>query len=68
MATPGEESVTAEQFKLMAELAGLGLRPEELTDLKPLYEMYAQYIKTLHSIDFGAEEIGVTFHPDWPSA
>ena len=68
MATPGQQAVTAEQFKLMTELAGLGLAPEELEELKPLYEVYAEYISILHSIDFQAEEIGMTFHPDWPSA
>ena len=68
MATPGQQAVTAEQFKLMTELAGLGLAPEELEELKPLYEVYSEYIKILHSIDFQAEEIGMTFHPDWPSA
>ena len=65
MATEEKESVTPDDFKRMTELAGLGLRPEELEELKPLYELYAQYIKTLHSIDFQAEEIGMTFHPDW---
>ena len=65
MATEEQESVTRDDFKRMTELAGLGLRPEELEELKPLYELYAQYIKTLHSIDFQAEEIGMTFHPDW---
>ena len=68
MTTPGEGGVTPEEFRLMTERAGLGLRPDELEELKPLYDMYAQYIKTLHSIDFQAEEIGMTFHPDWPSA
>ena len=68
MATPGQQAVTSEQFKLMTELAGLGMTPEELEELKPLYDLYAEYIKLLHSIDFQAEEIGMTFHPDWPSA
>ena len=68
MGTPGQQAVTSEEFKLMTELAGLGLAPEELVELKPLYELYSEYIKLLHSIDFQAEEIGMTFHPDWPSA
>jgi len=68
IATPEGESVTAEEFKLMAGRAGLGMSQEELDELKPMYELYAQYIQLLHSIDLKAEEIGVTFHPDWPSA
>ncbi len=66
MATPGEETVTLEEFRQMTERAGLGMTPEEVADLKPLYELYAQYINVLHSIDLQAEEVGVTFHPDWP--
>ena len=65
MATSGEATVSSDQFRVMAELAGLGLRPDELEELKPLYDMYRQYVDLLHSIDFEAEEIGVTFHPDW---
>ena len=68
MATPGDEAVTSEEFKLMTERAGLGMSAEELDELKPMYELYAQYIQLLHSIDLQAEEIGVTFHPDWPTA
>ena len=68
MSTPGKQAVTSEEFKLMTELAGLGMSTEELEELKPLYDLYAEYIKILHSIDFQAEEIGMTFHPDWPSA
>ena len=66
MATAGEETVTSEEFRLMTERAGLGMTPEEVAELKPLYELYAQYLNLLHSIDLQAEEIGVTFHPDWP--
>lgn len=68
MATPRDEAVTSEEFRRMAEMAGLGMSQDELDALKPLYELYSPYIKLLHSIEFGAEEIGVTFHPDWPSA
>ena len=66
MATAGEETVTSEEFRLMTERAGLGMTAEEVAELKPLYELYAQYLKLLHSIDLQAEEIGVTFHPGWP--
>ena len=64
MGTPGQNDVTSEEFKLMAEHAGLGLAREELENLKPLYDIYFEYIKLLHSIDLRAQEIGVTFHPD----
>jgi hypothetical protein len=66
MSTSNEGAVSAEEFKLMADRAGLGMSQAELDELKPLYDLYAQYIQVLHSIDLRAEEIGVTFHPDWP--
>ena len=65
MATPSEGSVGSEEFKLMTERAGLGLSAAELEELKPMYDLYAQYIELLHSIDLQTEEIGVAFHPDW---
>lgn len=68
MTTPSEELVPFEEFKLMAQRAGLGMTQEELEELKPTYDLYAPYIHLLHSIDLGAEEIGVTFHPEWPEA
>ena len=67
MSSANEPGVSFEEFRLMAERAGLGMTTQELEDLKPLYDLYTQYTETLHSIDFGAEEIGLTFHPDWPS-
>jgi len=67
MATSPGDMVTPEEFKLMSDRAGLGMSQEELDELKPLYEMYSHYIQQLHSIDLQAEEIGLNFHPEWPS-
>ena len=68
MATSRGDMVTPEEFKLMSDRAGLGMSQQELDELKPLYDMYSQYIQQLHSIDLQAEEIGLNFHPEWPSA
>ncbi len=68
MSSANERGVILEEFRVMAVRAGVGMSTQELEDLKPLYDLYTQYTETLHSIDFGAEEIGMTFHPDWPSA
>ncbi len=65
MTTAGEGPVSAEEFKLMADRAGLGMSPQELEELKPMYDLYAAYIKQVHSVDFQSSEIGVAFHPDW---
>ena len=63
---PGPEDISIEEFRLMADRAGLGLKEGELEELKPIYDLYAAYAAQLHEINFGAEEMVVEFHPDWP--
>jgi Asp-tRNA(Asn)/Glu-tRNA(Gln) amidotransferase C subunit len=60
------QQVSLEVFRTIADLAGLGLSQQELEELKPLYDLYLEYIEQLHALDLGAEEIVVEFHPDWP--
>ncbi len=64
MSEPGE--VSMEEFRFMADRAGLGLSDDELEELKPIYDLYAAYAVQLHAINFGAEEMVTEFHPDWP--
>ena len=56
--------VSMEEFKLMADRAGLGMDQSELEHLKPIYELYMEYTAMVHSINFGSEEMVVEFHPD----
>ena len=60
--------VSIDELQQMADRAGLGMSPQELAELKPIYDLYAAYAAQLHGINFGAEEPVVTFHPDWPEA
>jgi hypothetical protein len=53
-----------EEFKFMADRAGLGMDQAELDHLKPMYELYMEYTALVHSINFGPEEMVVEFHPD----
>lgn len=62
------KDISIEEFKLLADMAGLGMDQDELEDLKPVYDLYADYARQLHTIDFGAEEMVVEFHPDWPES
>jgi hypothetical protein len=64
MLPPGGMSM--DEFRLLADRAGLGMSQQELVELKPIYDMYAQHAEQLHTIDIRAEEIVVEFHPDWP--
>jgi hypothetical protein len=65
---PEQGEVSMEEFRQMAERAGLGLTEQDLEDVKPIYELYAAYAAQLHDINFGAEEMVVQFHPDWPGS
>lgn len=64
MSTQGEMSM--DEFRLLADRAGLGMSQQELVELKPIYDMYARYAEQLHAIDLRSEEMVVEFHPDWP--
>ena len=63
---PEQGEVLMGEFRMMVDRAGLGLSDQELEELKPIYELYAAYAAQLHDINFGAEEMVVEFHPDWP--
>lgn len=67
MSSIRDQEVSLETFKTMADLAGLGMSQSELEELKPLYDLYLNYVNQLHSIEFGAEEIALSFTPDWAS-
>lgn len=64
MSIQGEMSM--DEFRLLTDRAGFGMSPHELVELKPIYDMYAQYAEQLHAIDLKSEEMVVEFHPDWP--
>ena len=64
MSTAGNMSM--EEFQLLADRAGFGMSQQELLELKPIYDMYAQWAEQLHAVDLRAEEMVLEFHPDWP--
>ena len=64
MPEPAEMSI--DEFQQLADRAGLGMSRQEIEELKPIYDLYAAYARQLHDIDFGATEMIVEYHPDWP--
>jgi hypothetical protein len=52
---------------LMAQLARENLepRPGDLEEFAKIIELYLDNLKTLHSVDLGAEELAPVFRPDW---
>ncbi len=67
MSSIRDQEVSLEAFKTITDLAGLGMSQTELEELKPLYDLYLNYVNQLHSIDYRAEEIALSFEPDWAS-
>ncbi len=52
---------------LTALLAREGLEPKEgdLEQFSKIIELYVATLKTLHSVNLGAEELGPVFRPEW---
>ena len=52
---------------LRALLAREGLEPKEgdLEQFADIIELYMGNLKTLHSVNLGAEELGPVFRPEW---
>lgn len=52
---------------LMALLARERLKPKEgdLEQFAEIIELYVGNLKTLHSVNLGAEELGPVFRPEW---
>ncbi len=48
-------------------LAREGLEPKEgdLEQFSKIIELYMSTLKTLHSVNLGAEELGPVFKPEW---
>ena len=52
---------------LMALLAREGLEPKkgDLEQFAEIIDLYMGNLKTLHSVNLGAEELGPVFRPEW---
>jgi hypothetical protein len=62
---PESEGISIEQLRGLAERAGLALKHEELTALKPMFDHYAKQIKALFEIELDADEMAVMYSPNW---
>ena len=61
-------SLPIDELQQLADRAGLGMSRQEVAELKPIYDLYAAYARQLHDINFGATEMIVEYHPDWPES
>jgi hypothetical protein len=59
------EGISVDHFRVLAERSGLGLTNAELAALKPMFEYYAKQIKVLYDVELEAEDLAVTYTPNW---
>jgi hypothetical protein len=59
------EGIAVEQLRGLAERAGLAMQTEELTALKPMFDLYAKQVKMLFEIELDAEDMAVVYSPNW---
>jgi hypothetical protein len=59
------EGISVEQLRWLAERAGLALKHEELTALKPMVDHYSKQTKLLFEVELEAEDLAVMYSPNW---
>jgi hypothetical protein len=59
------EGISVDQLRVLAERAGLALKSEELTALKPMFDHYAKQIQVLYEVELDADDLAVTYSPNW---
>jgi len=59
------EGISIDQLRGLSERAGLVLKNEELTALKPMFDYYAKQIRVLFEIELDAEDLAVMYSPNW---
>jgi hypothetical protein len=59
------EGIAVDHLRSLAERAGLALKNEELTALKPMFDHYAKQIKVLFEVELDAEDMAVMYSPNW---
>ena len=61
------KNVTRDQLAQMLQREGLELSQEELERLLPMVQQLGQQLSVLQSVNFGLDEIGGVFSPQWPN-
>ncbi|MGH8056996.1 MAG: hypothetical protein ACREOH_07115, partial [Candidatus Entotheonellia bacterium] len=61
------EGISLEDLRVLTERAGFSLSREELASLQPMYEHFAGLAHTLYEVPLEAEDVAVTYSPNWDS-
>ena len=63
---PEETTLSMEEFREMAQRAGLNIPPESVEDVKATYEHFAGLLARLWEFPLDDEDMAVAFSPAWP--
>jgi hypothetical protein len=59
------DKLIEESLNALLAREGLQPKPGDLEEFEKIIELYMANLKTLHSVDLGAEEIAPVFRPEW---
>ena len=59
------ERLIEENLKAVLAREGLEAKAGDLEQFSDIIDLYVATLKTLHSVNLGAEELGPVFHPEW---
>ena len=59
------DKLIEQSLKALLAREGLEANEGDLEQFAEIIELYMDNLKTLHSVNLGAEELGPVFRPDW---
>ena len=59
------ERLIEENLKAVLAREGLEAKAGDLEQFSDIIDLYMATLKTLHSVNLGAEELAPVFHPEW---
>ena len=59
------DKLIEQSLKALLAREGLEAKEGDLEQFAEIIELYVGNLKTLHSVNLGAEEIGLVFRPEW---
>ncbi len=58
-------TISLEEFRVLANRAGLELSDDELEHLKPMYEHFLEPVAQMNALELDVEDLAVVFSPGW---
>ena len=59
------DKLIEQSLRALLAREGLEAKESDLEQFAKIIELYVDNLKTLHSVNLGAEELGPVFRPEW---